>query len=99
MTILTTLWNIWSDFTVPLFIYVAVGTTLLWSKTSKKNRKIYGLSDILGQVLTNDRAKSMMELIVFLTLGCLISKAFVVPTTEAQALAAGLGWTGLCTTK
>jgi hypothetical protein len=85
------------DFDIPLVVYVAVGVIVLWCKTSKANRSIYGLSPIFALIFRNERVKSIVELIVFLTIGCLISMGLVVPSTPAQAVAAGLGWTGFMT--
>lgn len=85
------------DFPIPLDVYVATGVILLWCKTSKANRNIYGLSPIIALFLSNEKARSIIELIVFLTIGCLVSSGFVVPATPAQAFAAGAGWTGLLT--
>jgi hypothetical protein len=82
---------------IPLSAYVAVGVIVPWCKTSKAQRNIYGLSPVIEMFLSNERAKSALELIVFLTVGCLISHGVVVPSTPAQAIAAGLGWTGLMT--
>lgn len=94
---MTSILDFTKDFSIPLVVYVAVGVVVLWCKTSKANRNIYGLSPVIALFLSNERARSIVELIVFLTIGCLISEGFVIPGTPAQAVAAGLGWTGLLT--
>jgi len=86
-----------NDPNVPITVYVAVGVIVLWCKTSKANRNIYALSPVVAMFLKNEKAKSIIELIVFLSIGCLICQGLIVPTTPAQAVAAGLGWTGLMT--
>jgi hypothetical protein len=85
------------DLNPPLLVYVAIGVIVLWCKTSKTNRNIYGLSPVLELFFGDGHLRSIIELIIFIVLGCLVSDGLVVPTTAAQAIAAGLGWTGLMT--
>jgi hypothetical protein len=86
-----------NDPNLPLAVYVAVGVVVLWCKTSKANRNIYGLSPIVAMSIKNEQAKGALELIVFLTIGWVICDGLIAPSTPAQAVAAGLGWTGLMT--
>jgi hypothetical protein len=86
-----------TDFVVPIPVYVAVGVIVLWSKTSKTQRNVYGLTAVVEMVFASEKVRGFVELIVFLSIGCIISHGIVAPTTPAQAVAAGLGWTGLMT--
>ena len=86
-----------TGFAIPIPVYVAVGVIVLWSKTSKTQRNVYGLTAVVEMIFSNERVRGVVELIVFLTIGCIISHGIVAPTTPAQAVAAGLGWTGLMT--
>jgi hypothetical protein len=86
-------------FQVPLWIYAAAGVLILWSKSKATNRGVYGLTDFINRFIPQEYAKtrSIIEVICYLSIGCLISMGVFTPATPAQALAAGLGWTGLTT--
>lgn len=77
-----------------LYFYASSGALVLWGKLGKSGREIYGLSDILKRFMP-DNARQVIEPIVFIALGAFISIGMVNPDTPAQAVAAGLGWTGL----
>jgi hypothetical protein len=85
--------------TVPLWVYATAGVLILWSKSKASNRGVYGLSDLIDRFIPEKYAKtrSIVEVICYLSIGCLLSMGVFNPATPAQALAAGLGWTGLTT--
>jgi hypothetical protein len=80
-----------------LTICVALGVIMLWAKTSKAQRKVYGLSDLVSNLITHEKVRSFIELLIFVALGCTVSMLIISPSTRMQALAAGFGWTGLAT--
>ena len=79
--------------------YTAFGVIFLYCKWGRKRIKVFALSEILD-MWTTEQTKSRMiaELIIFVVLGCILAIGVVQPTTPAQALTAGLGWTGLLAT-
>lgn len=85
------------DSFLPLWIYAAVGATILWAKMRRSKRDIYGLTEITKQYIPNEKVRIIVELAIFLIIGCLVSVGVINPSTPAQAFAAGLGWTGLAT--
>jgi hypothetical protein len=78
-----------------LHAYAAAGALLLWGKLGKYGREVYGLSDILRRFGFSDRARLVLEPILFVAIGAFLAVVFVQPTTVAQAVAAGLGWTSI----
>lgn len=86
-------------FTVPLWVYAACGVLILWSKSKAANRGVYGLTDLVNRFIPEkyETTRSIVEVICYLSIGCLLSMGVFNPTTPGLALAAGLGWTGLTT--
>jgi hypothetical protein len=84
---------------LPLWIYAAVGSTILWAKMKANQRAVYGLTDLVAIFVPKEwpRVRGTIEILIYLSLGTLITIAVINPGTPAQAFAAGLGWTGLTT--
>lgn len=75
--------------------YAGVGAVILWGKLGKRGREVYGLSDLLKRWGLNERMRLAIEPAIFVLLGAVLAVVFVQPSTVAQAVAAGVGWTGL----
>jgi hypothetical protein len=86
-------------FPFSLWVFALVGVVVSWAKMTANQRHIYGLSAMVARFSSNERLKSIIELVIFVTIGCLISIGVTKPTNEAQALAAGLAWTGMMAVK
>jgi hypothetical protein len=84
-----------ADWSMPLWIYAAAGTVILWAKMKKQQRNVYCLTELIHQLVRYEHARAPIEITVFLFLGCLVAVGVVKPSTEAQAFFAGLGWTAL----
>ncbi len=80
-----TFWNI---------TFTAIGVAIFWGKWGRTKLKAYILSDMVNLFPMSDKWRAAVEFIIFVTLGCLVGIAVAQPTTAAQALTAGLGWTG-----
>jgi hypothetical protein len=78
-----------------LHAYAGVGALILWGKLGKRGREVYGLSDILRRWGFSESLRLAIEPAIFVLLGAFLAVVFVQPTTVAQAVAAGVGWTGL----
>jgi len=79
--------------------FVAVGCVLAFAKLGKEQRRIYALSEIVGKMGLQPSYRLILELTIFVLLGSLVAWAIVQPMSPAQAVAAGLGWTGILTDK
>jgi hypothetical protein len=78
-----------------LYTNAAVGAAILWAKLGKKNRRVYGLTDLVEVLvpLNWNRLRMLTELIIFLGLGTYVTVELFGPSTGGQAFAAGMGWT------
>ena len=82
-----------------MVLYTALGVIFLYCKWGRKRIKVYALSEILDMWTTEQTTPRLAaELIIFVVVGCILAIGVVDPTTPAQALTAGLGWTGLLAT-
>ena len=78
-----------------LYLSAGVGALILWAKMRREDRKAFALTEIIN-AFTNPNQKRLrliLELIIFISLGCYVTILLFGPTTEGQAFAAGLGWT------
>ena len=87
-------WNIF-----PMWIFAVVGVAVSWCKLRANQRTIYGLSAVVELFFSDNRTRNVIELLIFVVIGCLVSLGITKPTNEAQALAAGLAWTGMLSGK
>jgi hypothetical protein len=78
-----------------LYGYTAAGAIILWGKLAKQGRGVYFLSDLLAIYVPSERWRRVIEPLIFVAFGTYIAVGVIGPTTERQAFAAGLGWTGL----
>lgn len=76
-------------------IYAALGATLFWSKWGRERLRAYYLSELVEILVKDERARIAIELVLFVTIGCLVAVGIVRPQNIPQAFTAGLGWTGL----
>jgi hypothetical protein len=79
-----------------LHVYAAAGAIILWSKLGRAGRReVWVLSGVLGNYLSNEQTRKLVEPLVFVSFGTFLAVGILHPATEGQALAAGLGWTSL----
>ncbi|WP_145956730.1 hypothetical protein [Burkholderia pseudomallei] len=93
-----------STFATPTFdlwptIYICVGAAILWGlKGGAKNLRAYCLSPIVDLVFGPDyenKWRNLVEFFIFLVIGVVVVSGLTHPQNAGQAIAAGLGWTGL----
>ena len=53
------------------------------------------MTDILERMGLNVTVRRALEPVLFVALGAFVAVGFVQPATIPQAIAAGIGWTGL----
>ena len=82
-------------FSLWTIVYTSIGAAIFWGKWGKAKLKAYVLSDLVNLLPCNQKWRGIIEFVIFVALGCLVGVAVVQPTNAAQALTAGLGWTGL----
>jgi hypothetical protein len=89
-------------FLVPNFdpwalLYAAAGSAALYTKLATERRRVLVLSRIIDLGQLAPLVRSVIELIVFVGIGCFIAVSVVQPSNVQQAIAAGMSWTGLFT--
>lgn len=82
---------------IPLWVYAAIGVAISFAKMGENKRSIYALSAIVEKFISRKRVRAAVEVVIFLTIGSIISMAITLPTNATQALAAGIAWTTLTT--
>jgi hypothetical protein len=60
-------------------------------------RKAYGLYDLVRRLPVGSNMQYYIQFILFIAIGSFVGIAFTQPSNAAQAIAAGLAWTSLCT--
>ena len=87
-------------FEVPTFeiwavVFTGLGAIVVWGRLGPKKIRVFALSRLIEALGFTDRRLMFAEFFVFVGLGIVVGVAVVQPTTVPQALAAGMGWTGL----
>lgn len=82
-------------FALDPMIYTGLGVVILWFKLGEKRITVFGVSRVLEQVGVSKRTSIIAEFFGVLAAGIVVVITFVQPATAEQAIAAGLGWTGL----
>lgn len=82
-------------FTVWNILYTSAGSAVFWGKNGRSKLKIFFLSHVFDIARVPDgRLRHSLEFLVFLTMGCVIGIGITQPGTAAQAITAGMAWTG-----
>lgn len=85
---------------MPLWIYIALGAAIAWSKLGRDDIRPFLLPALLDPVLdrlnvTDEKSRHAVEFVIFVAIGVLVADALLGPSTGGQAIAAGLGWTAM----
>jgi hypothetical protein len=80
-------------FTLGAVAYTAIGAAVIWGKMGRTKLKAYVLSDVVNRLPLGIKFRSLIEFIVFVTLGCAVGIGVAQPTNARQALTAGIAWT------
>jgi hypothetical protein len=82
-----------------LWVYAVAGVAILWGKMKASDRAVLGLTHMLRVLIPDEwkRLRDIVEIVCYLSLGCIISMGVLGPQTPGQAFAAGLGWASLTT--
>ena len=67
----------------------------MWGRLGPKKVEVYTLSPLFRSLGMPTKARIVVEFIIFAVLGVVVGVSIVQPTNVPQALAAGLGWTGV----
>lgn len=83
------------NFELPAVLFTAFGVVLLWARLGHNQIRIFALSKLVDQLPCSKNTALVLELVVFSVIGVIVAISFIKPTSAAQAIAAGMGWTGL----
>lgn len=78
--------------------FVAIGSILLWSKLGHEGRKAYVLEELLAATRLPSSYCTIVGFVIFVALGVVVAMGVVKPASAAQAIVAGMGWTGMLST-
>jgi hypothetical protein len=76
-------------------VFTAIGVSVFWGKWGRSKLQAYLLHDVVNLLHLSEERRGAIEFLIFLVLGCLVGIGVTQPTTPAQAITAGFGWTGL----
>lgn len=76
-------------------LFASIGVIVVWAKMGRKKLRVYGLSRLVDQFGLSKRMQMVTEFLIFVSIGVTVAIGVVQPSTATQALAAGMGWTGL----
>lgn len=77
--------------------YAALGVLALASKWGHDGLRVYVPSGLIKTLHLDDDRNTQIEFVFFIVLGAFFGVLIGGPETPRQAVAAGLGWTGLLT--
>ena len=75
--------------------FTALGVFAVWAAWGKGRLGVAYITDRLSGVGLSANSLLVIEFLLVLALGVLLAVAFVQPQTPQQAIAGGMGWTGL----
>ena len=78
-----------------MYAYSMLGALVLWGRLAVGQRQAYSYADVFEKVFTSKSVAYVVQFIVFVLVGGLVAKTLASPTTEPQALAAGMAWSRL----
>jgi hypothetical protein len=90
-------------FAAPIFdfwavLYTAAGATVFWGKWGRTRLRPFLLATVMDYFFSGQKTlklRQLIEFVIFLGFGVLVGVGLTEPQNVTQALAAGLGWTGL----
>ena len=85
------------EFTTGNILYTAIGAAVFWGKWGRSELRAYYLSDLVAAFNLPRKTRAALEMVIFISLGVVVGIGLTEPTTPAQALVAGLAWTGVFT--
>jgi hypothetical protein len=80
---------------------VAIGAIVLWVKNGYTGQGTFAFGPLTDLIFTEGKwvkFRGIVEFVLFVGFGVAIAIALTQPANVQQAVAAGLGWTGLLTT-
>lgn len=77
------------------YLVCAIGAFILFFKLAKKGQVIFEVIGYINPKWSESAWCRIFEAAIFTILGAFVGSILTQPTNPQQALAAGLGWTGL----
>lgn len=81
--------------TLQMLGFSALGALTLWIRLKFGLSFERGSDDFMNELKEQFRVRVLIHLLLFVTLGAVLSVIMVEPNTYKQALAAGMAWTSL----
>lgn len=80
---------------VGLYACAVAGAAVLWAKATIAKKTSFGYLDVLENLISNARARAVVQFGVFILFGGLVAMILTSPQTYAHALAGGMAWSQL----
>lgn len=85
----------WPAFRLDMLCFAALGAFALWMRLKYGASIVRDIEQFVNELADDFKLRMIIQLLIFVGLGALISVIMVDPNTERQALAAGMAWTAL----
>ena len=80
---------------IGMLCYAGLGAIALWMRLQYGSSFQKGLEGFINEIIDDFHVRVIVQLVIFAIFGALLSVILVEPSTERQALAAGMAWTTL----
>lgn len=88
------------EFTLAKVCFTAIGCMGYWSLKGRDELRSFALSEVIAHLpIQSPNRRYLVEVLCFITLGCLVGIAVTDPHSARQAIAAGVAWTGVFTSR
>jgi hypothetical protein len=85
----------WAALRIEMLAFAALGAFALWMRLKYGSNFFVDVDKFVNEIVDDFHARSVAKMAFFVIFGAILSTMMVEPTTERQALAAGMAWTAL----
>lgn len=83
------------DIPLRMYAFAALGAFVLWLRLRYGNDLQRAISEIVDDILGGYNGRTLIKILLYVGIGATVGVVLASPASARQALAAGLGWTGL----
>jgi hypothetical protein len=85
----------WTAVRIEMLAFAGLGAFALWMRLKYGSSFFNDVDKLVNEIADDFRLRSVIKMALFVIFGAILSTIMVEPSTEKQALAAGMAWTAL----